>query len=363
MKKNYKILTLKILAPFIAIFLAAFFSSFVILTINKSPLEVFYTMFKFSFRRLDSIAIILYNSTPLIFSGLAVAIAFRMGLFNIGVEGQYLIGTFLAAFVGFSLEGLPPFIHIPLLILSGMLGGMIWAYLPIYLKIRKGVHEVISTIMLNYIAYSLIHYLISEIFIDRSQKLLIRTPKLAPSALMPKLHGVLALFGIELPKHVYLNWFFVIAVLLAIAIYYIVYYTPFGFELRAVGQNPEASRTAGIDKEKVFYKGFLLSGAIAGLVGLSDLMSYFGYMDLDFPRGYGFDGIAVALIGQNDPFGIILASILFGFLRRGAEGIQTLLNVPMDTIVILQALMIITIVIINKIVGDYIKRLEKKGAR
>lgn len=259
MKKNYKILTLKILAPFIAIFLAAFFSSFVILTINKSPLEVFYTMFKFSFRRLDSIAIILYNSTPLIFSGLAVAIAFRMGLFNIGVEGQYLIGTFLAAFVGFSLEGLPPFIHIPLLILSGMLGGMIWAYLPIYLKIRKGVHEVISTIMLNYIAYSLIHYLISEIFIDRSQKLLIRTPKLAPSALMPKLHGVLALFGIELPKHVYLNWFFVIAVLLAIAIYYIVYYTPFGFELRAVGQNPEASRTAGIDKEKVFYKGFLLS--------------------------------------------------------------------------------------------------------
>lgn len=361
MKRNYKVLAYKILSPIIAIFLAAFLSSLVILAIGKNPVEVFYTMFRFSFRRLDSVAIILYNSTPLIFSGLAVSIGFRMGLFNIGIEGQYLIGTFLAALVGFSFKGLPSFIHIPLVIFAGIVGGMLWAYIPIYLKIKRGVHEVISTIMLNYISYSLIHYLISEVFIDRTQKLLIRTPKLLPTALIPKLHGFLSLFGIELPKHVYLNWFFPVGIILAGIIYYMLYYTPFGFELRCVGQNPDASKSAGINPENVFYKGFLLSGAIAGLVGLSDLMGYFGYMDLDFPRGYGFDGIAVALIGQNSPFGIIIASMLFGFLKRGAEGIQTLLNVPMDTIVILQALMILSIVIINKVMSDYIKRIEKKG--
>ncbi|KYO66498.1 ABC transporter permease [Thermovenabulum gondwanense] len=359
--KRINVLILKIISPVLAIVVAAFLSSLVILSIGKNPLEVFYTMFRFSFRRLDSVAIIFYNSTPLIFSGLAVSIGFRMGLFNIGIEGQYLIGTFLAALAGFSLKGIPAVIHIPLVILSGIIGGMLWAYLPVYLKIKRGVHEVISTIMLNYISYSLIHFLISEVFLDRSQKLLIRTPKLLSTALIPKLHGLLALFGVNLPKHVYLNWFFPLGILLAFAVYYMLYYTPFGFELRCVGQNPDASRTAGINPEKVFYKGFLLSGAIAGLVGLSDLMGYFGYMDLDFPRGYGFDGIAVALIGQNSPFGIIAASILFGFLKRGAEGIQTLLNVPMDTIVILQALMILSIVVINKVMNDYIRRIERKG--
>ncbi|ERM93308.1 sugar ABC transporter permease [Caldanaerobacter subterraneus subsp. yonseiensis KB-1] len=361
MRRSYKILLYKVLSPIIAILIAALLSSIAIVAIGENPLLTFYTMFKFAFRRLDSIAIILYNSTPLIFSGLAVSIGFRMGLFNIGVEGQYLIGTFLAALVGFSLKGLSPFIHIPLVILVGMLGGMIWAYLPVYLKVKRGVHEVISTIMLNYISYSLIHYLISEVFRDRSQKLLIRTPRLVESALIPKLHGFLSLFGIELPKHVYLNWFFPIGLFLAVGVYYMLYYTPFGFELRSVGQNATASRLAGIKPENIFYKGFLLSGAIAGLVGLSDLMGYFGYMDLDFPRGYGFDGIAVALIAQNNPFGIIAAAMLLGFLKRGAEGIQTLLNIPMDTVVILQALMILSIVIVNKVINDYIKRIEKKG--
>ncbi|MCG0275177.1 MAG: ABC transporter permease [Thermosediminibacteraceae bacterium] len=358
---------LRILAPVLAIVLSALISSAVILAIGKSPLQVFYTIFKFSLSRLDSIAIILYNATPLIFSGLAVSIGFRMGLFNIGVEGQYLIGAFFAALAGFAIKGLPVFVHLPLVILCGALGGMLWSFIPIYLKVKRGVHEVISTIMLNYISYSLIHYLIADVFLDRSQKLveglggiLTRTPKLPPSALMPKLHVFLGLFGIQLPRHVYLNWFFPLGLLMAYLIYYLLMHTPFGFEIRSVGQNPEAARTAGIKPERVYMAGFLLSGAVAGLVGLSDLLSYFGYMDLDFPRNYGFDGIAVALIGQNNPLGIVLSAILFGFLKRGAEGIQTQLNVPMDTIVILQAVMIMSIVVITKVMNDYIKRLERK---
>ncbi|TYP56104.1 ABC transporter permease [Thermosediminibacter litoriperuensis] len=367
MKRKYLITVMRILAPVLAIVLSAFISSIVILAIGKSPWQVFYTIFRFSLSRLDSVAIILYNATPLIFSGLAVSLGFRMGLFNIGVEGQYLIGAFFAALAGFTLKGLPAVIHLPLVILCGALGGMLWSFIPIYLKVKRGVHEVISTIMLNYISYSLIHYLIADVFMDRTQKLLdglgsmlARTPKLPPSALMPKLHGLLGLFGIELPRHVYLNWFFPLGLLMAGLTYYLLMYTPFGFELRAVGQNQEAARTAGIKPERVYMVGFLLSGAVAGLVGLSDLLSYFGYMDLDFPRNYGFDGIAVALIGQNNPFGIIVSAMLFGFLKRGAEGIQTLLNVPMDTIVILQAVMIMSIVVITKVMNDYIKRLEKK---
>ncbi|MCF6097749.1 ABC transporter permease [Thermovorax subterraneus] len=367
MKKGFYIALLRILAPVLAIVLSALISSIVILSIGKSPLQVFYTMFKFSLSRMDSVAIILYNATPLIFSGLAVSVGFRMGLFNIGVEGQYLIGAFFAALAGFSIKGLPAAIHLPLVILCGAVGGMLWAFIPIFLKVKRGVHEVISTIMLNYISYSLIHYLIADLFIDRSQKLiqglgsiLARTPKLSPSAMMPKLHGFLGLFGLQLPRHVYLNWFFPLGILTAALIYYLLMYTPFGFELRAVGQNREAARTAGISPERVYIIGFLLSGALAGLVGLSDLLSYFGYMDMDFPRNYGFDGIAVALIAQNNPFGIIFSAILFGFLKRGAEGIQTLLGVPRETISILQALMIMSIVVITKIMNDYIKRLEKK---
>ncbi|MFY9187967.1 MAG: ABC transporter permease [bacterium] len=367
MSKDWQIRIIRVAAPVVAILLAAFLSSLVILAIGKSPLAVFATMFSFSFRRLDSIAIILHNATPLIFSGLAVSIGFHMGLFNIGVEGQYLMGAFTAALVGFAVKGLPQAIHLPLTIAAGIAGGLIWSFLPIYLKVKRGVHEVISTIMFNYISYSLIHYFIADLFLDRTQKLvmglgspLMRMPKLLPTALMPRLHGFLALFGLTLPKHVYLNWFFPLACLLAGGVYYLLLGTPFGFELRAVGHNAEAARAAGIAPEKVYLKGFLLSGAIAGLVGLSNLLGFSGYMDLDFPRSYGFDGIAVALIARNNPFGIIFSAILFGFLNRGAEGVQTFLNVPMDTVVILQALMILSIVIINKVIEDYLKRLAQK---
>ena len=151
MNRDWHIKLLRITAPVLAMLLAAFLSSLVILAIGKSPLAVFTTMFSFSFRRLDSIAIILHNATPLIFSGLAVSIGFHMGLFNIGVEGQYLMGAFVAALVGFAVKGLPQVIHLPLTILAGIAGGMVWSWLPIYLKVKRGVHEVISTIMFNYI--------------------------------------------------------------------------------------------------------------------------------------------------------------------------------------------------------------------
>ncbi len=369
MKKRFKYLLLEIASPFIAILFAVLIGALVMLVIDKNPVEVYRTMFLFSFKRLDSVAIILFGMTPLIFSGLAVAIGFKAGLFNIGIEGQYLIGTFLAALAGFALKGLPTFIHLPLVILMGMLGGMLWAWLPIYLKVKRGVHEVISTIMLNYVSFSLIHYLIADVFMDKQQGLapgvgnpIIRLPKIAATAVMPKMHSFLSNFGINLPQHVYLNWFLVLALLMAVGYYFLVWRTPFGYELRAVGHNPAGAETAGIKPGAVFFKAFLLSGAIAGLTGLSDLLSYFGYMDLDFPRGYGFTGIAVALIGKNGPLGIVLAAFLFAFLNRGAEGVQAFVGVPMETIVILQGVMILSIVVFSSVMGRYIRQQEKKEA-
>ncbi len=367
MNKRIKILLLQMLTPLIAVLFAVLVSSLLILFIGKDPVEVFQTMIEFSFGRLDSIGAILFNATPLIFSGLSVAIGFRLGLFNIGVEGQYFIGALMAAVVGFSFSGLPMFIHLPLAIAAAMIGGALWSLVPIYLKLKRGVHEVISTIMLNYVAYSLIHYLITEVFMDHNQNIpegmgspIIRTPKFIDSVLIPKLHDLLSLFGIELPHYVYLNWFFILALVLAAGIYYLIARTPFGFQIRAVGSNPGAAEASGIKPDKVYLRGFLLSGAIAGLVGLSHLLCFYGYMDLDFPKSLGFNGIAVALMGNNNPFGIVVSAVLFGFLSRGAEGIQTFLGVPMEVVIIMQGIIILSVVVAANILGRYIRIWEKK---
>ena len=157
MNKKTKILLLQTVTPMIAVLFAVIVSSALILFIGKDPFEVYEIMLEFSFGRVDSIGAILFNATPLIFSGLSVAIGFRLGLFNIGAEGQYFMGALCAAVVGFSFSGMPMYIHLPLAIMAAMIGGALWALVPIYLKLKRGVHEVISTIMLNYIAYSFIH--------------------------------------------------------------------------------------------------------------------------------------------------------------------------------------------------------------
>jgi simple sugar transport system permease protein len=367
MNKKTKIIMLRIVTPIIAIAFAVLLSSFLMIAIGKNPLAVYQTMVDFSFGRMDSVAAILFNATPLIFSGLAVAISFKLGLFNIGVEGQYFIGAFCAAFVGFEFTGLPAVIHLPLTIAAGMLGGMLWSLIPIYLKLKRGVHEVISTIMLNYIAYSLLHYLVADVFMDKNQHIpegvgtpLIRTPYIAPTAVMPKLQALFSLFGVQMPDYVYLNWFFILALVLAAIIYYVIKYTPFGFQLRAVGQNPQAAEASGIKPFNVYMRGFLLSGAIAGLVGLSHLLVYYQYLDLDFPKNLGFNGIAVALMGSNNPLGIVFSAILFGFLSRGGEGIQALLGVPMEIVVIMQGIIILCVVVASNILERYIRIWEKK---
>lgn len=367
MRGRLKFTVLEVSTPLVAILFASLIGSVFIAAIGKNPLQVYQTMFTFSFQRFDSVAVILFKATPLIFSGLAVAVAFRVGLFNIGVEGQYFIGVLFAAVAGFALKGMPIFLHLPLVILLAGLGGVLWAWLPVFLRTRRGVHEVITTIMMNSIAYSLVHFFVADVFLDPAQGVQpglgsprVRMPLIQDSARMPTLHGLFALLGIALPRHVYLNWFLPLGLLLGYLVYLMIWKTPFGFEVRAVGQNPRAATAAGIKTSAVYTKAFLISGSIAGLTGLSGLLSYIGYLDIDFPKGYGFTGIAVALLGKNHPLGIVLAALLFAFLDRGAEGVQAFEKVPMDTIIILQGFMVLSIVVATEVITRYLRRWEKK---
>lgn len=361
----------QVATPFLAILFASFIGSLIMLAIGKNPLMVYAEMFSFSFGRIDSVGTILFRATPLIFAGLACAISFRINLFNIGVEGQYLIGATAASIVGFSLKGLPAFIHLPLVILAAMAGGVLWAWLPAYLRVKRGVHEVISTIMMNYVAFSLMHWLIANVFLDKSQVIgvggygspRVRMPVIEASARIPTMHSFFAHFGINFPKYVYVNWLLLVGIALAAVLFYVIWRTPFGYEIRAVAQNPHAAEAAGINAKQVMFRTFLISGAIAGLVGLSDLLAFFGYLDIDFPRGRGFDGIAVALLGKNDPFGVIIGAVLFGFLSRGAEGVQVFAGVPAEVITIIQGVMILSIVVAYEIVARYIRIQKKKEAQ
>lgn len=360
-------LLMRIAAPLLALGAAIAASSVFIVFIGQNPLTVFGTLLAFGLGRSDSIGALLFNATPLVFSGLALVVGLRAGLFNIGVEGQYLIGAFCAAWVAFSLKGLPGYVHLPLAVAAAMAGAMLWSAMPAVLKLRRGVHEVISTIMLNYVAFSLLHYLVADLFMDRNQSIpvglaspLIRTPLFADTALAPKMHSFFRLFGLDIPEFISLNWFFALGLLTAAAVYYFLWLTPLGFEIRAVGLSPEAAESAGIRVKSVQMKAFLMSGALAGLVGLSHLLGYYDSFDLDFPRGLGFGGIAVALMANNHPLGLVPAALLFGFLNRGAEGIQTYLAVPMELTVILQGLVILSVAVTLKWAQRASARADRK---
>jgi general nucleoside transport system permease protein len=360
--RRARILLLQIAAPVLAVLFGLFASSAIILAIHENPLSVFSLIVTFNLR-LSSVASILTSATPLIFAGLATAIGFRVNIFNIGVEGQYYVGGFLAALVGFAVTGLPGILHVPLVVLTAVGGGMAWAWLPAYLRRRRGAHEVITTIMMNYIAFNLILYFLTLVR-DRhlGSTARIRTPLFSPSALIPHLAPPANALGLRLPLYSPLNWFLVIAVLLALGAWFWLTRSRFGYEARAAALNPAAAETAGIKVAHVQFVMFMLSGAVAGLVGLSDMLGRTGYFDIDFPKGLGFLGISVALLARNDPLGIIAAALLFGYLDRGAEGIQTFASVPREVITILQALIILAIVVVYELMTRYIRILRKQEA-
>lgn len=269
-------------------------------------------------------------STPYIFAGLAVALGFRAGLFNIGVEGQLFMGAAAATFVGYSIKGLPGFIHMPLALLAGAIGGGLWGFVPGWLKAKTGGHEVINTIMMNWIAFRLTEWLLTGPMTRPDSGRMPVSPIIEKSAEIPQFF--------QAPIRFHLGFF--IALGIAWLVYWLLFKTTWGFNLRTVGANPRAAKYAGMSIGKNTMLAMFLSGALAGLAGANQILAINRSMAIGLSSGYGYDSIALALLGNSHPVGVVFASILFGTLRNGATKMMVATSIPIDIISILQALIL-----------------------
>ena len=288
------------------------------------------------------------SATPLILTGLSVALAFRVGLFNIGAEGQLYVGSLLAVIVGFSIVGVPWFIHLPLAIGAGFVGGALWGFITGILKARTGAHEVIVTIMLNYVAYNLIGWALRTELVQREGRSDAISKIVEPTAaLVPILTGLRA------------NWGIVIALTAAVAVWWLLFRSTKGFEWRAVGFNPRAARYAGMSISWSTVTSMLIAGGLAGLAGAVVILGGSRTLSPGFSPGYGFDGIVVALVGNTRPLGVVGAAFLFGALRAGATPMQAATGTPRDLVVIIQALVILFIAAPGLVRAIYRIRAER----
>jgi ABC-type uncharacterized transport system permease subunit len=346
---------LQLLAPAVSLVIAAVIGVLVILVVQRSwsdVTDVARAMWSYGLFNRNSVAFIFGRATPLIFAGLAVAIAFKAGLFNIGVEGQYAIGALCAGFVGYKVSA-PTVIHLPLTILAGMAGGMLWAAVPALLRVYRGAHEVISTIMMNFVANAVLLYLLSGVLKDLHQPGSIaqqQTPPVRPSAQVGSMVPFFNKIGFEFRSSAPVTWMFVLAIVAAALYALTVRRTRFGFELRVLGTNPRAAKPSGIRSNAMIMKAMLLSGAIAGLVALQDVLGIDDRMKFDYVRNYGFTGIAIALLGRNSGGGIVAAALLWSFLDRAKSGIGLSTDVPSEVTTIMQGVIILTIVIAYQVV-------------
>jgi ABC-type uncharacterized transport system permease subunit len=271
----------------------------------------------------------LVQSIPYMFAGLAVALGFRAGLFNIGVEGQLFIGALTSVYVGFAVTGLPDIIHVPLALLAGALGGAFWGFIPGWLKAKTGGHEVINTIMMNYIAF-------------RLSEFMLRGPLQQPNSFNPVSapiqESAKLLRFFDTPLRFHMGFFIALAV--AWLVYWLLFKTKWGFDLRTVGTNPRAARYAGMNIVTITVMAMSLSGALAGLAGANEVLGVNYNLAVAFSSGYGFDSIALALLGKSHPVGVVLAALLFGTLRNGAIQMQVAAGIPIDIISIMQAIIL-----------------------
>lgn len=293
--------------------------------------EAYSALFKGSLGSPSAISETIVAATPLIFGGLAVALAFKAGLFNIGAEGQLLVGAMTATIVGFTFKSLPALVHLPLTILAGFVGGGLWGFVPGFLKAKTGAHEVISTIMMNYIAYRLVDYMLKTDFVRRTGRTDPISKAVAESAHLPRLLG----------DSYRIHAGIILALLVAWGVWWLLFRSTIGFRFRAVGANPHAALYAGMSVGGTYMLSMLISGGLAGLAGTSQLLGIQYSVFPGFSSGYGFDAIALALLGRTHPGGVVLAALLFGVLRSGATGMQAATSIPVDIIIVIQSLIIV----------------------
>jgi simple sugar transport system permease protein len=324
------------LVPILAVFTALVIGGLVIAAAGGDPFAAYLGLFQGAFGTPNALSETAVWATPYIFAGLAVALAFKGGMFNIGGEGQLAFGAVAAAWVGYALPGvlgvnLPAIIHIPLAVGAGVLAGGAWGAIPGWLKARFGVHEVINTIMMNYIALNLVSYLLNGPMKDPNPvNVSARTPQILASARIPPIFPNLRV-----------HWGFVLALFVALLVWWLLWKTTLGFEIRTTGTNSEAARYSGVNVRRIIIWTMTLSGALAGLAGAIEVTALNYRHELGFSTGYGFDAIAIALLGKGHPFGVVIAAILFAAMRNGATRMQFLTQIPVDVISVIQALILL----------------------
>ena len=328
-----------VLIPLISLILAAVISSLVILAIGEDPIAAVKLMVSGALGSSNGWGYTLYYATNFMFTGLAVAVAFHASLFNIGGEGQAMLGGLGVALVCLFI----PWPHWSLAIIgaagAAALFGAAWAMIPAYLQVRRGSHVVITTIMFNFIAFSLLNYLlVNQLRPPRAMDP--ASAKFPEATHLPSLHDILGTVGIEFSKHAPANVSLLLAVAACFAVWALIWRTRFGFELRAFGKSESAARYAGISPFKITMVAMLISGGLAGMMGINNVMGESERLVLNAVEGAGFIGIAVSLMGRNHPFGVFLAAILFGFLYQGGAELALWTNIPRELIVVIQALVI-----------------------
>ncbi|WP_421107625.1 ABC transporter permease [Streptomyces sp. NEAU-S77] len=343
---------LAVAAPLLALVAAFLLTALVLAATGKAPFNAFGIMFDYGIKA-DSQVYILNKATTYYLAGLAVAIGFRMNLFNIGVDGQYRLAAFFAAVVGGALK-LPGLVQIPLIILVAMLVGAMWASIAGLLKVYRGVSEVISTIMLNSLAGILISYLLVDgrlAELDKQTNIVSTEPLPSSSHFftIPAGGGLDPVFG-----------FIVVAALAGVGFWFLLGRTRFGFDLRAVGRSESAAQASGVDVKRMVLTSMLLSGAMAGLIGMPTLLNDTHQFTSDFPAGIGFTGIAIALLGRNNPVGIALAAVLWGFLERGANRLE-FEGYDKEIVGVMQGVIVLCVVIAYELVRRYgLKRQQQR---
>ncbi|MGB9590887.1 MAG: ABC transporter permease [Candidatus Kryptoniota bacterium] len=339
-----------VIVPLLAVVTALLVSSIAILLSGGKPIQAYSALLAGSFGSTTSIVETIIKATPLLISGLGVAIAFRAGLFNIGVEGQMFVGSIAAVIIGTKLH-FPFLVHMPLTLFAGAIAGGLWAAIPGYLKAKAGASEVITTIMTNYIALRIITWSIGATGpLRKVTSVVPETDSLLTTARLPVLIA-----------NTRLHFGFLIALVLAVFVYLFLFYTPLGIEIRTVGLNPWAANYVGIHVNRTIVLTMSISGAFAGIAGAIQVMGLPPYnFTTGFNVGYGFDSLAVAVLGNIHPFGVVFASFLFGAMNAGSRLMQLRAKVSSDMISIIQSLILLFVAAPQIVRGLYHIKTKQK---
>jgi len=353
-----------VLIPLISLILAGLLSALVILAIGESPIEAVNLMITGALGSSYGWGYTLYYATNFMFTGLAVSVAFHARLFNIGGEGQAMLGGLGVALACLYI----PWPHWSLALLGAIICGAafggLWAFLPAYLQAKRGSHIVITTIMFNFIAAAFLNYLLVSVLRPQGS-MDPATARFPEAAQLPTLHDVLAPFGISFSKAAPANISLLVAMLACVLVWVLIWRTRLGYEIRAFGHSDSAARYAGINPVKITLVVMLISGGLAGLMATNNVMGEAERLMLNATEGAGFIGIAVALMGRSHPLGVFLAAILFGFLYQGGAELALWTKIPRELIVVIQALVILFTGALDNMVRAPLERLFarlEKGA-